>query len=282
MKKTMTVMLIVLLAAASVYALGPQETGSTGNSFSGNYAFGGSTTVEPVVRAAAESFEEMYPSVTISYDATGSSAGVKGVLSGTFSLGAASRSLSSSEKDSGAVPYVIARDGVAVIVNKASVPADDISLKDLIRIYSGEVTNWKSLGGPDAEIVVFNRDEASGTRSCFGDATVKTAGKKFTNSAAIVTSNGDMVAKVSSTPYAIGYCGFGYLGRDSGTKSVMVGGVEPEVMNVNNGSYPVMRDLILITRGTVPSGSFEEAFINFILSDEGQDIVAEENFIPLK
>ncbi|MDC7235443.1 MAG: phosphate ABC transporter substrate-binding protein [Spirochaetales bacterium] len=282
MKKIIAV-LMILFVAGFAFAAGQQDAGSASGeaSFSGNYAFGGSTTVEPIIRAAAEAFAEMYPSVKISYDAPGSSAGVKGPLEGTYSIGAASRSLKPEEVEAGALATAIAKDGVAVVVNKGSVPMDDIKLEDVIAIYAGEITNWSQIGGPDAEIVVFNRDEASGTRSCFNDATVKTQKKSFTETAAIVTSNGDMVAKVGSTPYAIGYCGFGYLGKDAGTKSVTVSMVEPTVANVLNGSFPIQRDLILITKGPAPAGSLEEAFINYILSDEGQEIVEEEKFIPM-
>jgi len=284
MKKIITFLLVLFVAGFS-FAAGQQDSGASSMgsdaSFSGNYAFGGSTTVEPIVRAAAEAFAEMYPDVKISYDAPGSSAGVKGALAGTYSIGAASRSLKSSEKEAGAVDYAIAKDGVAVVVNKGSVSLDNLSLKDIIAIYAGDVTNWKEVGGPDATIVVFNRDEASGTRSCFDDATVKTMKKSFTETAAIVTSNGDMVAKVGSTPYAIGYCGFGYIGKDSGTKAITVDGIAPVEKNVLDGSYSVSRELILITNGEVPAGSVEEAFINYILSNEGQEIVKEEKFIPL-
>jgi len=284
MKKMLTVLSVLLAAVSFSFAAGSQESaGASGaeNGFAGDYAFGGSTTVEPIIRAAAEAFSEMYPEVKISYDAPGSSAGVKGALGGTYSLGAASRSLKSSEVEQGAVDYAIAKDGVAVVVNKGSVPLDDISLEDVIAIYAGDVTNWSQLGGPDAEIVVFNRDEASGTRSCFKDATVKTQDKSFVETAAIVTSNGDMVAKVGSTPYAVGYCGFGYIGKDAGTKAVTVNRIAPRAENVLNGTYSVSRELILITKGDVPSGSLEEAFIEYILSEEGQEIVGEEKFIPL-
>jgi len=283
MKKIFTLFLVLSVAGFS-FASGQKDGSSAAGSdatFSGNYAFGGSTTVEPIVRAAAEAFTEMYPDVKISYDAPGSSAGVKGALAGTYSIGAASRALSSSEKEAGAVPTPIAKDGVAVVVNKGSVTLDNLSIDDVIAIYAGDVTNWKEVGGPDATIVVFNRDEASGTRSCFDDATVKTVKKGFTETAAIVTSNGDMVAKVGSTPYSIGYCGLGYLGKDAGTKPVSVNDVAPSEKNVLNGSYAIARELILITKGKVPAGSLEEAFINYILSDEGQAIVQEEKFIPL-
>ncbi|WP_028975297.1 phosphate ABC transporter substrate-binding protein [Spirochaeta cellobiosiphila] len=271
--------LMILLVAGFTFANGQKD--ASGASFSGNYAFGGSTTVEPIVRATIEAYKDMYPEVKISYDAPGSSAGVKGALAGTYTIGAASRDLKDSEKEAGAVGTPIAKDGVAVVVNKGSVSLDNLSHDQLIAIFAGEIKNWSEVGGPDAEIVVFNRDEASGTRDCFNEKTVKSAGKSFVETAAIVTSNGDMVAKVGSTPYSIGYCGLGYLGKDAGTKSVKIDNIAPSTSNVLNGSYVIQRELLLVTKGTVPAGSLEENFINYILSDEGQAIVAEEGFIPL-
>lgn len=276
--------LAAVVMASGAFAFGSGDTGSSAGghaAYAGNYAFGGSTTVEPIVVAAIESLKDMYPDAKISYDSTGSSVGIKGALSGTYRLGGASRALKQSEKDAGAVAHAIAYDGVAVVVNKNTVPFENISQLNLTKIYTGEITNWKQLGGPDADIVVINRDEASGTRSCFKDATVKKAKKDFVNTAVIVTGNGDMVSKVGTTPYAIGYCGFGYITRHSGTKPLSVDGVKPVAANVLDGSYSVSRSLILVSKGNLKHGSLEEAFIAYLLSDEGQAIVKEEKFIPL-
>ncbi len=279
MKKSLSIaMILLMITGLSLYAGGAKESGA---SYNGDYAFGGSTTVEPVVLAAMEEFRELYPEVRISYDSQGSSVGVKGVISGTYSLGGSSRELSDSEKAEGAVAVRIALDGVAVIVNKATVSIDSITTAQIAAIFAGEITNWNQVGGPDAPIVIFNRDEASGTRDCFNSTVVKPAGKKFTNTAAIVTSNGDMVAKVAGTPYAIGYCGFGYITKDPGTKPLVVNGIPPVVANVLNNTYPVSRYLNMVHDGPLAEGTLEKAFIDYLLSPDGQAIVKEEGFIPL-
>ena len=277
MKKILAIIAVAVLFSGNVFAKGSGDMGA----MAGDYAFGGSTTVEPIITAAAETIQEKYPDVYISYDAQGSSVGVKGVISGTYSLGAASRDLKDSEIADGVKATAIALDGVAVVVNKG-VPLDNISLDDLTKIYTGEIKNWKQLGGPDKEIVVINRDEASGTRDCFGEFTVKKVKKDFVGSAVIVTSNGDMVSKVGSIPYAIGYCGLGYLGQDPGTKAVSVNNIKASESTIKNGTYPISRKLYVVHKGDLKEGTFEYTFVQFLLSSEGQAIVAEEKFIRLK
>ena len=278
MKKLLIFTIVFLAAGAAVFAGGSKES----DGFSGDYEFGGSTTVEPIALAAIEDFEEKYQGLNISYDSQGSSVGVQGVLEGTYSLGGASRELKSGEKEAGAMATPVALDGVAVIVNKGSVTIDNLSLEEVSKIFAGEINNWSEVGGPDKQIAVFNRDEASGTRSCFNDSTVKNFDMKFRKDAAIVTSNGDMVAKVGSTPYAIGYCGFGYIDRDPGTKSINVDGIAPVEKNILNDSYKVSRKLNIIHKGALEEGTFEKAFVDFLLSDDGQAIAAEEGFIPIQ
>jgi len=279
MKKMLMVVLTVLIAMVSLSANGGGESTEV-EGFSGSYAFGGSTTLEPIFLDVIKVMEARYD-VQISYDAPGSSAGVSGALDGTYSLGAASRDLKSSEIAEGAVATPVGVDGVAVIVNKNSVAIDNLSLDQVTAIYAGEITNWSEVGGIDAEIVVMNRDEASGTRSCFKDATVKPADKDFVADAIIVTSNGDMVSKVGATPNAIGYCGFGYIGRDSGTKTVSVDQVEPKENFVVDGSYAIARNLNVISKGELAEDSFERFFLDYILSEEGQEIVESLKFIKL-
>ncbi len=278
MKKLFIAGLLLTAAGFAAFAGGSQET----KGLSGDYELGGSTTVEPICLAANDVFEEKYPDLNLSYDSQGSSVGVQGALEGTYILGAASRDLKDSEKDEGAKAVAVASDGVAVIVNKDSINISNLGIEDVAKIFSGESAKWSAVGGPDHDIVVFNRDEASGTRSCFKDATVKKFKTKFTDAAAIVTSNGDMVAKVGSTPYAIGYCGFGYIGKDPGTKTVTVDGVEPEPKFVLDGSYAVSRNLNIVYTGSLDDDPFKKAYVDFLLSDDGQAIVAEEDFIPLQ
>ncbi|ORC31829.1 hypothetical protein B4O97_16710 [Marispirochaeta aestuarii] len=276
MKKTL-ILVSLLLAAGLVFAGGQQAAGSS-DGLSGNYAFGGSTTLEGFLRPAIDEFTEMHPGVTISYDAPGSSAGVKGALDGTYDLGAASRKIKDSEKADGAVPVVVALDGVAVVVNKESVTISNLGMDQIRKIFSGEISNWSVLGGPNAEIVVVNRDEASGTRAAFGDITLGDA--KFTDKAIITTGNGDMVAKVGSTPYAIGYCGFAYIDREPGTKAVTVDGVEPSMENVLSEKFPIQRPLNMVHTGDLDD--VEQAFLDYLLSEDGQAIIEEEGFISVR
>jgi len=281
MKKLWILITLGALILSSLSANGMGETGGNSAEYSGSYAFGGSTTLEPIFMSADKVMMARYD-VQISYDAPGSSAGVSGVLDGTYTLGAASRDLKESEIAEGAVATPVGVDGVAIVVNKASVGIDNLSLDQVIGIYSGQIRNWSEVGGADAEIVVLNRDEASGTRSCFNDSTVKKQGLDFAADAIIVTSNGDMVAKVGATPNSIGYCGFAYIGRESGTKTISVGGVEPLEEYVVDGSYPISRFLNVISKGNPAAGSFEEFYLNYLLSEEGQEIVKSLKFIPLQ
>ena len=154
---------LVFTAAGPVYAGGGKEDQGR---YAGDHAMGGSTTVMPIMEAAIEGFEDEYPAANLSYDGQGSSVGVQGVLDGVYEIGGSSRMLKDNEKQAGAVATPIALDGIAVIVN-SNVPLDDLSLEDVAAIFRGETGNWSRLGGPDASIVVVNRDEASGTRAAF-------------------------------------------------------------------------------------------------------------------
>lgn len=280
MKKAFFILgLLIIITLVSCGGGEKKENQSVGQ-LKGDFAFGGSTTVEPVALAAIEHLMEEYPDLKISYDSQGSSVGVKGVLAGTYTLGGASRELKDSEIAEGVKATAVALDGVAVIVNKSTITISNLTLDQVIAIYAGEITNWSEVGGPDAEIVVFNRDEASGTRSCFKDATVKKQKKSFVTSAAIVTSNGDMVSKIAATPYSIGYCGFGYIGRDPKAKPITVDGVQPKAENVKNNTYKIARPLNIVYT-ELKAGSVEKAFVDFLLSEDGQEIVKEEKFISL-
>lgn len=281
MKKIISLCVMGFFLLNLLSANGTGEPTGGNSLYSGSYAFGGSTTLEPIFMNADKVMMARYD-VQISYDAPGSSAGVSGVLDGTYTLGAASRDLKDTEIADGAVATPVGVDGVAIVVNKSTVGIDNLSLDQVIGIYSGQIRNWSQVGGADAEIVVLNRDEASGTRSCFKDSTVKKQGVGFVEDAIIVTSNGDMVAKVGSTPNSIGYCGFAYIGRDSATKTISVGEVDPAEEYVVDGSYPISRFLNVISKGNPSPGSFEEYYLNYLLSEEGQEIVKSLKFIPLQ
>ncbi|MFP4382910.1 MAG: phosphate ABC transporter substrate-binding protein [Spirochaetia bacterium] len=276
MKKLVLVLSLVLLSTTLLFAGGDQEEG---DGFSGDYAFGGSTTVDPIITAAIEEWKDIHPNVHISYEGVGSSNGIKGVLSEQYSLGGASREPRDTEIEQGVKSTPISMDAVAVIVNKESVAISNLSLEEVAKIYAKEITNWSEVGGPDAEIVVFNRDEASGTYETFEVKVMKAVDKEFSGEEVVVTSNGDMVAKVGSQPNAIGYCGLGYLEADPGIKAVTVDGIPSEIENVYDGSYPIWRYLNVVYTGELEG--VEEAFVEYLLSDDGQAIVEEVGFIAL-
>jgi phosphate transport system substrate-binding protein len=286
MKKSLlyvTIAFLSVLVIAGAGFAGSDEKG--GGIFSGNYAMGGSTTVEPVVVSAIEAFAENYPDAKLSYDAQGSSVGVQGVLDGVYVLGGSSRNLKDKEIDAGAVPISIALDGIAIVVNR-DVLIDNLSLDQVAMIFAGEIKNWREVGGPSRDIVVVNRDEASGTRAAFTELVLQVKyGKKgkFIADAITTESNGDMVTKVGQTPDTIGYCGFGYIdqAKNMGAKTISVDGTDPEIISVLDGSYPVSRKLYIVHKGAIEEGTLEDAFVDFLLSEEGQEIVADTGFIPL-
>jgi len=278
MRKLTILFILSVLSVTAAFASGSGEKL--------NVSFGGSTTVLPIMEGAIEEYQKMHPEVTISYEAQGSSVGIKGVMEGTYTLGASSRTLKDAEEKAGVVATPIALDGVAVIVN-GNVPIGNLSLEQAAKIFSGEITNWKEVGGPDARIVVINRDEASGTRETFLETCLKPgAGAKanFVRSAIIVESNGDMAQKVGNTPYAVGYVGFGYIEgtRQAGGKEITISGVTPNERNVVNGRYALSRKLFVVHKGPLQNGTIENDFVQFILSREGQKIVKAQKFIPLQ
>ena len=286
MKRASLILIAAVMSAGLAFASGTGEGAASG--FKGTYKFGGSTTVDPIARSAIEAFAKKYTDAKISYDAQGSGPGIAGVLSGVYSLGGSSRDLSQEEKDKGLVENTIALDGLAIIVHD-SVPLADLSRRQVADIFNGAITNWKQLGGPDQPIVVVTRDEASGTRVAMVDLVLTKEYKKadpkaaFMKDAVTVTSNGDMVTKVGSTPYSVGYCGEGFLdqAKSSGAKPVSVNGIIESTKNVLNKSYPISRALYFISKGALKEGTVEKTFVDFLLSDEGQGIVKQEGFIAL-
>lgn len=278
MKKILVLLCIVSMSGPAFSAGAKEETK--------NYNFGGSTTVEPIILTAIEAFQKSNPGVTISYEGQGSSVGITGVIDGVYTLGGSSREVKDSELEKGIVPVPIALDGIAVIAN-SNINIANLSLEQVAKIFTGEITNWKDVNGPDAAIVMINRDEASGTRATFLELVLDVVYGKgkagFLANAVTVESNGDMVTKVGSTPNAIGYCGFGYIdqAKSSGGKAIAVNGVDPLVSRVVDGTYAISRKLFVVYKNELKAGSVEKKFLDYLLSKDGQAIVKEEKFIPL-
>ncbi|MBN2239970.1 MAG: phosphate ABC transporter substrate-binding protein [Dehalococcoidales bacterium] len=240
---------------------------------SGTITEAGSTTVQPIAESLAAAFMAKYPNVKITIQGGGSSVGVKSANEGTVDLGAASRELKSSELALGVVPTVIAKDGIAIVVNPAN-SVSDLTVEQVRKIFKGEITNWSAVGGANKAINVVAREEGSGTRAAFEEMVM---GEDLISAMAILQpSNGALRTTVAGDQNAIGFISFGYL--DDTTKGLKIAGVAPTVENALNSTYPIVRPLNFVTQGD-PQG-LVSYFINFCLSKEGQTIVAED-YIPV-
>jgi phosphate transport system substrate-binding protein len=256
----------------------PTEESSDGSGeASGQLQLAGSTTVQPLAQSLAEAFTEMHPDVEIDVQGGGSSVGVKSAAEGTTPIGMASRALKDSEMEEypDLIAHTIARDGIAIVVHP-DVPVDGLSLDEVRQIFAGEITNWSEVGGPDENIVVVSREEGSGTRAAFEEM-VMGEEALIVDTALLQPSNGAVKTTVSTTPFSVGFLSFGYL--DESVKALAIDGVEPTVANAQSDEYPVVRPLNMVTKGE-PTGLARD-FLDFIMSDEGQAIVAEE-YIPVK
>ncbi|BBL66832.1 phosphate ABC transporter substrate-binding protein [Methanoculleus chikugoensis] len=240
----------------------------------------GSTTVMPIAEQAREAFEAQDASAEIMVSGGGSSVGVKAAGEGTADIGMSSRDLKPEETAGypDLVKHHIADDAILLIVNPGN-SVESLTLDEVRGIYNGTYTNWNQVGGSEAQIVVVGRDSASGTREFFSEFVMDE--EDFTRTQEEFNSNGGIQQKVSQTPGAFGYVGLGYT---EGVKPLAldVGGtsVEPTLQNITDGTYPISRPLYMLTNGE-PEG-LAQRYIDFILSAEGQEIVASEDYIPVR
>ena len=258
----------VVILAASLLLSGCSSIGS-----SGEITEAGSTTVQPLAELLANAYMEKHPDVNIIIQGGGSSVGVKSAAEGTIDIGATSRELKESEADT-VISFVIAKDGIAIVVHPDN-PIADLSKEQVKRIFAGEITNWSDVGGSDAGINVVAREEGSGTRAAFEEL-VMGEESLIINRAILQPSNGAIRTTVAGDANAIGFLSFGYL--DDNTKALAIDGVTATVETALDGSYPVVRPLLFVTK-TEPEGLVKD-FIDFVLGPEGQKIVGE-HYIPV-
>jgi len=244
-----------------------------GGELAGTISEAGSTSVLPLAEKFALAFMKKHPKVRISYTGGGTGAGIKQSAGGTVDIGAASRDLKISEPD--LMVHAIARDGVAIIVNKG-IGITGLTIDQLGKIYAGQVTDWKDVGGKSGKINVYTREEGSGTRDTFQSMVLDPAGLKMSPACLAKKSNGEIQMSVQSDPNGIGYVSFGYT---EGVKGLLLNGKEPTIENVKNGSYPISRRLYFLTKHN--DNLLVQAFIAFCRSDEGQKIVSQEGYIQL-
>ena len=271
---------VVLLGTAFVCGCTDSGPAPTAPAETETISVTGSTTVLPIAQLAAEAYMDTHPAADIQVSGGGSSVGVKAAGAGTADIGMASRDLKSSESETypDLVQHVVAKDAIAIIVNPANT-VSDLSVAQIKSIYRGDVTNWKDVGGPDEIIVVVGRDSASGTREYFHSAVMDK--EDFTTGQLEKNSNGAVRQTVAQTPGAIGYVGLGYI--DAGVKAVPVNTgattVDASVETVISGEYPIARGLNMFTVGE-PEGLAAE-YLAFIMSPDGQVLVADEGFVPV-
>ena len=245
----------------------------------GDLTVAGSSTLLPITQECANLFMEEYPLSYISVAGGGSGHGVKSAGSGEVDIGQSSRNIKDSEllRYPDLVLFSIGKDSVAVIINADNPLAGslDLSLEEVGDIFSGEITNWSTLGGDDHEIEVYTREEGSGTREVFTQYVL--GERRYVPTASVKPSNGEMRASVANNRYGISYVSLGYV--DETVYAVTVDGVEAIIENVQNGAYPITRILWIFTRG-MPS-ELEASFITFIQGPMGQTVVEELGYIPI-
>lgn len=279
-KKLIMIAMVSALSIATVFAQGTSEAATASTSMK-NYTFGGSSTIAPIINGAIPVFEAGNPGAKISYETLGSSVGIKQLQEGTLSLAGSSRELKASEIEAGLIPTTIALDGLSVAVN-SSVSISNLTMEQLAAIFAGEIINWKDVGGKDAKIELIVRDETSGTYGSFKEIVLDSRKKAPSVNAIVARENGELAAKIASTPNSIGYIGmaFNHIITEAGGKVLTVDGVSPASETVKNGEYPISRALYVVSKGTLQPG-VEKDFVDFLLSSRGQAIVLENEFIPL-
>ena len=262
MKKIMTMVLALVLALGVMSACSADK-------LSGSVATDGSTSMEKVIGVLGESFMEMNPDVSFTYNPTGSGSGITAVSEKRCDIGLSSRALKDEEKNSGLTETVLAYDGIAIIVNPENT-ISDLSVEDIAKIYTGEITNWKDLGGADAEIVVIGREAGSGTRDGFESITGTSEKCVYRQE---LTSTGDVITTVSQNPDAIGYASLSAV-KDT-VKALTVGGVAPTEDTVKDGSYVVQRPFVLVTRTDETLSEAAQAFFDYATSADAVELIAK-------
>lgn len=264
-------------AESTVAASSEVASTETTADLSGSISMVGSTSMEKLANALSEAFMEKYPDVTVTAEFVGSGAGVEAVTNGTADIGNSSRSLKDEEKAAGVVENVVAIDGIAVCVDPANEVAN-LTKEQLTNIYNGTVTNWKEVGGADEPIIVIGREAGSGTRGAFEELVDLVDGCKYANE---LDSTGAVIAKVASTPGAIGYASLDAL--DDSVKALSLEGVEATAENIKAGNYFLSRPFVMATKGEISEqNDLVQAWFDFVLGDEGQQVASEVGLITVK
>ena len=280
MKKFIALLLAAVLTLALAACGSKNDTNTNDNSndtnndnapaaVTGTVATDGSTSMEKVIGALSESFMANNADATVTYNPTGSGSGITAVQEGTCDIGLSSRALKDEEKAAGLKETILAYDGIAIIVHPDN-PVSDLSIEQIAQLYTGEITNWKDVGGNDAEVVLIGREAASGTRDGFESITGTKEKCQYRQE---LTSTGDVITAVSQNPDAIGYASLASI-KDS-VKALNVDGVTPSEATVKDGSYKVQRPFVLVTVEGKALTPVAQAFFDYATSPDAAAIIAK-------
>ena len=261
-------------AASSASAAAGSTASSTAAALSGNVATGGSTSMKNVIAALTEGFAEVEPGVTVSYDPTGSGAGITGATDKTLDIGLSSRALKDDEK-ADVEGTTIALDGIAIIVNNAS-KVEDLTVDQLKQMFTGEITNWSEVGGDDGEIVLIGREAGSGTRDGFESIVDVKDSCKYAQE---LTATGAVISAVEANPLAVGYASLSAVGDT--VAMVTVEGVECSEDTVKDGSYKIQRPFVFVTNKSVTLSEQAQAFVDFATSKDAADLIRTAGAVPV-
>lgn len=277
MKKIISLMVVAVLLVAALTGCGTTNTDTQKDNgqVSGTVSTDGSTSMEKVIGFLSEAYMEENSAVKVTYNPTGSGSGIKAVQAGSCDIGLASRDLKP-EEATDLNGTVVAIDGIAMIVNKEN-PVKDLTIEQIAALYKGEITNWSEVGGADAPVVLIGREAASGTRDGFESITDTEDACKYNQE---LTSTGDVVQTVSSNPNAIGYASLASV-KDT-VKLISVEGVTPSTETIQNGSYKIQRNFVMVTKKNAELSPAAKSFFEFATSSAADEWIIEAGAVPVK
>ena len=284
MKKFLTLLASATLALALLAGCGSNgnapassaaSSAPAGGELTGSVATDGSTSMKSVIGALGESFQNANSGVTFTYNPTGSGSGIQAVSEGRCDIGLSSRALKDDEKSSGLKETTVALDGIAIIVSPEN-PVANLDVETIAKIYTGEITNWKDVGGNDAEIVLIGREAGSGTRDGFESITGTKDACQYRQE---LTSTGDVITTVSQNPNAIGYASLAAVSDK--VKTLTVGGVTPTEDTVKDGSYVIQRPFVLVTKDGAQLSPAAQLFFDYATSADAAEIISKAGAVPV-
>ena len=275
MKKIITILCIAVMALSLFAGCGQKADDNNTAAAGGTVSTDGSTSMEKVIGALGESFMEANSGTTFTYNPTGSGSGIQAVSEGRCDIGLSSRALKDDEKASGLKETTLALDGIAIIVNPQN-PVKDLTLEQIAKIYTGEITNWKDVGGDDGEIVLVGREAGSGTRDGFESIVDVKDSCKYAQE---LTATGAVISAVEANPLAIGYASLSAVGDT--VAMITVEGVACSEATVKDGSYKIQRPFVFVTNKSVTLSEQAQAFMDFAASKDAADLIRTAGAVPV-